>query len=85
MIMPQFHKFLAETLCCSAEASAALQAALPSGKPCWLSLTLHDYLELDGSPPPLRGGESIPQVLASLSASKLYSASASKCASARFE
>jgi S-methylmethionine-dependent homocysteine/selenocysteine methylase len=70
-LAPRVDLFLAETLCCSAEASAALQAALPSGKPCWLSLTLHDYVELDGSPPPLRGGESIPQLLASLSASKL--------------
>lgn len=70
-LAPRVDLFLAETLCCSAEATAALQAALPSGKPVWLSVTLHDYLEPDGSAPPLRGGESIPQLLASLSASKL--------------
>ena len=69
-LAPRVDLFIAETLSCSAEAAAALQAATPSGKPCWLSLTLHDYLEAGSSPPPLRGGETVPQVLRELSAAK---------------
>ena len=70
-LAPRVDLFLAETLCCSAEACAALQAATPSGKPCWLSLTMHDYLKADGSPPALRGGETVNKLLSALSSSKL--------------
>ena len=69
-LAPRVDLFLAETLCCAAEARAALQAAAPSGKMCWLSLTLHDDVAAVG-PPTLRGGESIPAVLDALSSSSL--------------
>lgn len=70
-LAPRVDVFLAETLCCASEAEAALQAAIPTGKPCWLSLTLHDYLEPDGSPPMVRGGETVDTLLTTLSAAKL--------------
>lgn len=71
-LAPRVDLFLAETLCSSAEAHAALQAAAASAKPCWLSLTLHDHVDGGSSPPVrLRGGESVSETLASLRASKL--------------
>ena len=66
-LAPRVDLFLAETLCCSAEARAALSAAAPSGKPCWLSLTLHDDVAASASQPPaLRGGESVRELLSAL-------------------
>ena len=62
-LAPRVDLFLAETLCSSVEARAALQAAAPTNKPCWCSFTLHDDTS---GPPTLRGGESIPQALAAL-------------------
>ena len=55
-LAPRVDLFLAETLCCSAEARAALTAAAPAGKPVWCSLTLHDD---ESGPPTLRGGERV--------------------------
>ena len=60
---PRVDLFLAETLCSSVEARAALAAAAAAGKPCWLSLTLHDDF---AGPPTLRGGESLADALAAL-------------------
>ena len=62
-LAPRVDMFLAETLCSSVEARAALQAAAPTGKPCWLSFTLHD--DAAGAPT-LRGGEAVPAALAAL-------------------
>ena len=54
-LAPRVDLFLAETLCSTAEARATVQAAGASGKPCWLSLTLHDDVaEPIHSPPTLR-------------------------------
>ena len=53
-LAPRVDLFLAETLCHATEVEAALQAAGPSGKPCWLAVTLHDDC---AGPPRLRGGE----------------------------
>ena len=71
-LAPRVDFFLAETLCASEEVHAALQAAKPTGKPCWLSLTLHDDASASAaSAPTLRGGERVTDVIASLTTAKL--------------
>ena len=55
---------LGETLSTSFEARAFMQAAQGRGKTVWLALTLDDHGATD-----LRGGESLPEVIASLGAS----------------
>ena len=62
-LAPRVDLLLAETLCHSSEARAALHAAAPSGKPCWLALTLHDDVV---GPPTLRGGEAVPDAISAL-------------------
>ena len=61
-LAPRVDMFIAETLCHSSEALAALEATQSVGKPTLLSLTLHDDVSASaGTPPTLRGGESIAQ------------------------
>jgi homocysteine S-methyltransferase len=62
-LAPRVDLFLAETLCCTAEARASTQAAAAHAKPVWLSYTLHDDLE---GPPRLRGGEKVADAIADL-------------------
>ncbi|MGC8121980.1 homocysteine S-methyltransferase family protein [Marinobacter sp. VGCF2001] len=58
---PGVDLFLIETIASIKEAKAAVEAALPSGKPVWLGLTLSDT-----TPNQLRSGESIEEALSAL-------------------
>jgi S-methylmethionine-dependent homocysteine/selenocysteine methylase len=58
---PNVDLFLIETISNIKEAKAAVEAALPGGKPVWLSLTLSD-----DNPKQLRSGETIDEALNSL-------------------
>ncbi|WP_330647036.1 homocysteine S-methyltransferase family protein [Thioclava sp. FTW29] len=51
--------WVAETLSSLAEARCAVAAAKSSGKPVWLSFTLHDSEGALDQPPALRSGESV--------------------------
>lgn len=56
---PYVDVFLGETLSLIAEAEAVQDATAETGKPFWVSFTLHDEPGAEAKPPVLRSGESV--------------------------